>query len=111
MVNWDIICDSKRDDGMDFRNLSSFNQTMLGKQVCCIIHYPDTVLSSVLKPKYFPNSSVLDSKPNANVSFHGKVLVVQLIWLRMKLDGEWGMARILAFGRIIRYLEIPTLNL
>lgn len=56
-VNWDTLCESKREGGMSFRDLSSF-----------IIAF----LSRVLKVKYFPNSCILDSKPNSSASFTGK---------------------------------------
>lgn len=37
-VRWDLLCDSKRDGGMGFRDLSSFNLAMQGKQVWQIIY-------------------------------------------------------------------------
>lgn len=52
-IKWNDLCESKRDGGMGFRDLRSFNLAMLGKQIWLILHYPDSLLSRVLKAKYF----------------------------------------------------------
>lgn len=45
---------------------------MLGKQVRRIIRNPNSLLSRVLKAKYFPNCDVLDAAFCANASFTWK---------------------------------------
>lgn len=57
---------------MGFRDLESFNLALLGKQVWRIIHFPNSLLSRVLKAKYFPNSDVLEAVPKGNASFTWK---------------------------------------
>lgn len=52
LVKWQRLCQSKRDGGLGFRDLCSFNLTLLGKQLWCIIHYPNSLLSRILKAKY-----------------------------------------------------------
>lgn len=46
---------------MGFRELSSFNMAMLGKQVWRIIQNPNSLLSRILEAKYFPEYDVLDA--------------------------------------------------
>lgn len=55
-VRWDTLCESKKDGGMGFRDLRSFNLTMLGRQVWRILHNPDALLSRIFKAKYFSDS-------------------------------------------------------
>lgn len=57
---------------MGFRDLSSFNVSMLGKQVWRIIQNLNCLLSRVLKAKYFPHCDVLDASLCANASFTWK---------------------------------------
>lgn len=57
---------------MGFRDLRSFNLAMLGKQIWRIIHYPHSLLSRVLKAKYFPECDVLEASPKSNGSFTWK---------------------------------------
>ena len=74
-VKWDTLCESKRDGGMGFRDLSSFNLAMLGKQVWRIIQQPNSLLSRILKAKYFPICDVIEAKPNPSASFTWKSIM------------------------------------
>lgn len=55
-TSWERLCTRKIHGGMDFRNLESFNQAMLGKQAWNLISKPMSLMARVLKAKYFPNS-------------------------------------------------------
>ena len=56
------MCISKAYGGMGFRNLRAFNQAMLAKQVWRILSNPTSLVTRVLKSKYFPMSDVLNAK-------------------------------------------------
>lgn len=81
-VNWFALCDSKRDGGMGFRDLRSFNLALLRKQVWRIILFPHSLLSRIFKAKYFPHCDVLDSIPKANASFTWKSISSAIVLIR-----------------------------
>ena len=61
-VNWKRMCISKAYGGMGFRNLRAFNQAMLTKQAWRILSNPTSLVTLVLKSKYFPTGDVLNAK-------------------------------------------------
>lgn len=71
-INWNTLCESKRDGGMGFRDLRSFNLALLGKQIWRVICFPNSLLSRILKAKYFPSCDILDAAPKNNTSFTWK---------------------------------------
>lgn len=59
----------KIDVGIGLRDLVSFNQAMLAKTYWRILNNLDTLMSLVLKYKFFPNCSFVDSTKGKNSSF------------------------------------------
>ncbi|KAL5556376.1 hypothetical protein UlMin_038612 [Ulmus minor] len=57
-MKWKDLCQPKALGGMGFKDLSMFNMAMLGKQLWRILQRPDSLLSRVLKAKYFPHSTI-----------------------------------------------------
>uniref|UniRef100_A0A803LJ42 Uncharacterized protein n=1 Tax=Chenopodium quinoa TaxID=63459 RepID=A0A803LJ42_CHEQI len=53
---------SKKEWGMGFRNMNLFNAALLAKQGWHILTYTDSLMTKVLKGKYFPNANFLDAK-------------------------------------------------
>ncbi|KAA3474465.1 Ribonuclease H-like superfamily protein [Gossypium australe] len=58
---WKLMCYSKEDGGMGFKNMSHFNVSLLAKQGWRIINNEDSLVTRVLKAKYFPNNHFLNS--------------------------------------------------
>ena len=54
--------------GMGFRELSLFNSAMLARQGWRLIQFPNSLLSRVLKAKYYPNQSFLEASVKSNPS-------------------------------------------
>jgi hypothetical protein len=68
-LNRDRLILPKKEGGLGFRDIHAFNLAMLAKQGCRLLHNPDSLCPRVLKAKYFANTSVLDAKPKANMSY------------------------------------------
>ena len=54
--------------GMGFRELSLFNSAMLARQGWRLVQFPNSLLSRVLKAKYYPNQSFLEASVKGNPS-------------------------------------------
>lgn len=54
---------------MGFKDLQTFNMGLLAKQGWIILNEESTLLQKVVKAKYFPNSSFLDSKIGFSPSY------------------------------------------
>ncbi|KAM6541640.1 hypothetical protein CsatB_006087 [Cannabis sativa] len=67
--SWKFICQSKFKGGLGFRSLVHFNQAMLAKQAWRIFQNPNSLLSLILKARYFPHSSILEAVPGHSPSF------------------------------------------
>ncbi|KAL0434838.1 UNVERIFIED_CONTAM: hypothetical protein Sradi_0191700 [Sesamum radiatum] len=59
-VAWDKICRGKKEGGMCFRNLQSFQ--LLGKQGWRILNQSGLLLSRILRARYFPSGDLLGAK-------------------------------------------------
>ena len=62
---WDILCKSKLEGGMGFKDLCKFKEAMLAKQVWRLVHDTNSLFYKVFKVKYFPNGSVFDAKASS----------------------------------------------
>lgn len=60
---------SKSAGGLDFSDLTMFNKALLAKQCWRLIQYPHSLIAQILKAKYFPNSTFLDSEIGKRHSF------------------------------------------
>ncbi|KAA3473503.1 reverse transcriptase [Gossypium australe] len=69
---WQKLCRPKEEGGMGFRNMAKFNVALLAKQGWRILNYPDSLVSKVLKAKYFPKEDFLNSSLRQNCSFTWK---------------------------------------
>src|SRR5687768_16978813 len=59
--SWDVMCTPKCLGGLGFKDLEVFNVALLGKQAWRLVHKENSLFSKVMKAKYYPNCSFLDS--------------------------------------------------
>ncbi|KAL0310472.1 UNVERIFIED_CONTAM: putative mitochondrial protein [Sesamum calycinum] len=68
-LNWHKLSKQKLHGGLGFRDLQAFNLAMLAKQLWRIISNLDSLLSRVLRARYFPHGQVLEASVGRNPSF------------------------------------------
>lgn len=60
---------SKDKGGMGFRDLVSFNKALLAKQCWRLFQSPKSLTTTIIKAKYYPNTSFMDAKLGTKPSF------------------------------------------
>ncbi|XP_042946916.1 uncharacterized mitochondrial protein AtMg00310-like [Carya illinoinensis] len=100
---WEKLCVSKFQGGMGFRDLHLFNLALLAKQGWRLLRNEDSLLYKVYKAKYFPNSSLFDSKVCASSSYVWKGIWEALDCLRKGC--RWRVGN----GQTVRIFKDPWL--
>lgn len=93
------MCMSKNDGGLGFRDINGFNIALLSKQCWKLIHEPLSLLSRMLKAKYYPDKSFLqaDRKGGASYTWSG-------IW-EAKEEMKKGLRWVVWDGKSIRVMH------
>lgn len=58
LLSWKKMCKPKCMGGMGFKDLAVFNDALLGRQVWCLLHYKNSLLSRVMSAKYYPHGDI-----------------------------------------------------
>lgn len=80
---WKRVCIPKKEGGLGFRDLESFNQALLGKQVWRILQNPNILMARILRARYFPDGDILSATLKRKSSYawksilHGKELILK----------------------------------
>jgi hypothetical protein len=67
-IPWQQFTRAKGDGGFGFRDLKLFNQALLARQAWRLVDRLESLCARVLKAKYFPNGSLLDTAFPTNQS-------------------------------------------
>jgi hypothetical protein len=86
-MSWSRMGKSKSAGGLGFRVLTMFNKALLAKRCWRLIQYPHSLISQIIKAKYYLNSSFFASKLGKRPSFiwrsfmtAKKLLSHRIIW-------------------------------
>ena len=66
---------SKMVDGMGFRDLSLFNDSLLAKQVWRLFHNRDSLFCRVFKARFSPIGSIMEAKDSRRGSYTWKSIL------------------------------------
>ena len=84
---WESLTKPKRNCGLGFKDIRLFNQALLARQAWRLIEFSDSLCAKVLKAKYFPHGSLIDTTfgPNASPAWQGMehgidILKKGIIW-------------------------------
>lgn len=66
---WDHLCYPKKLGGMGFRKIREFNIAMLGKQAWKMMTDPDSLITKLMKARYFPSSFFQEAGFGSNPSY------------------------------------------
>jgi hypothetical protein len=91
LMSWEKmkLSKAKGGGGLRFRDLTLFNKALLAKQGWQLMKNLDSLIAWILKAKYYPNSSFLDSSLGSRPSFAWR-----------NIYGEWGTSIVLKYGGI-----------
>ena len=65
---WDKLILPKSKGGFGFRDMRAYNQALLAKQAWRLLTAPDSLCARLLRAKYFPNGSLVDTVFSGNSS-------------------------------------------
>ena len=74
-VSWKRMGLPKKEGGLGLRDLENFNLALLGKHAWRILQAPTSLLTRLLKGRYFPNSNIFITGPGNKSSFIWKSLL------------------------------------
>jgi hypothetical protein len=60
-MSWEKMGTSKNQGRLGFRDLVTFNKALLAKQFWRILQNPDSLVTAIMKAKYFPYGTMLDA--------------------------------------------------
>lgn len=75
-ISWKKLSWSKKNGGLGFRDIQSFNDALLAKLSWRIVENPHSLLARILIGKYCPSESFLKCKPTASSSHGWRSLLV-----------------------------------
>ena len=76
--SWSYLSRPKKEGGMGFRDLRSFNLAMLAKQGWRLLQDQDSLLFQCLKACYFPRCHFLDALESQNCSYTWKSIMAAM---------------------------------
>lgn len=91
--SWSVLTKPKNCGGMGFRDVKLFNQALLARQAWRLLQFPDSLCARVLKAKYYPNGSLVDTAFGGNTSPSWKGVIYGLELLKQGIVWRIGNGR------------------
>ena len=92
-MRWDGLCRPKAYRGLGFKQLHNFNIAMLSKQGWRLLSNPHTLISKILKARYYPKSSFVEASLGSNPSYAWRSImaaqkvIIQGSWIQVGGEG------------------------
>ena len=74
-LSWENVCRTKKEGGLGLRDMEAFNMALLAKQGWRLLTEENTLMTRVLKGKYFPNNTFMEAKMSTNGSYTWKSIL------------------------------------
>ena len=74
-VKWGDMCDPKAEGRMGFKELSLFNEALLGKQVWRLLPNKNSLFYRVFKSRFFLNCIIMEAKEGHGGSYAWKSIL------------------------------------
>ncbi|XP_008391158.1 uncharacterized protein [Malus domestica] len=104
-LSWEKLCIPKVDSGLRLQNLYAFNLSLLAKQGWRILMDPNSLVSRVLKAKYFPSVTFLEASVKADASYFWKNIYATQNIISL------GSSRQVSSGALLKIWEDPWIPL
>ena len=103
-VKWETFIQFKSTGGMGFKDLALFNDVLLAKQTCCLLHNKESLLHRVFKSKIFPACSFMEAPDNSSGSYawHSILKGREVLWR----GARWRVGN----GESIKIWDYPWLS-
>jgi hypothetical protein len=94
-VSWNKLNRTKVPGGTGLRDMRLLNQALLAPQAWCLIIFPESLCSCVLKSRYHPNGNLIDTVFPGNPSPTWSAIVYDFELLKICLIWHVGNGRII----------------
>ncbi|XP_019179038.1 PREDICTED: uncharacterized protein LOC109174248 [Ipomoea nil] len=89
-LSWSRMCEPKSEGGLGFKRLHEFNLALLAKQGWRLLIHPTSLVSRLLKAKYYPTSDFMGAHLGNNPSFIWRSIMAGQQVLRLGLARRIG---------------------
>ncbi|CAA7042886.1 unnamed protein product [Microthlaspi erraticum] len=72
---WKRLCLSKKEGGLGFRDIESFNLALLGKQAWRLLQKPECLMARVIRGRYYSDGNILTARVKKKSSFIWKSIL------------------------------------
>jgi len=100
-IAWDTLCKPHSEGGIGFRTLEEFNLALLAKQLWRLIRFPNSLLSRILRGRYFRFSDPLHIGASFRPSYGWRSIMAAKPLLLL------GLRRTIGSGMLTRVWEDP----